>query len=62
MRRASDSGVLAVQFCRTFDGACHGVTASALHASKIRQELMYDIMHLNENSGNVPKQFIQELV
>jgi hypothetical protein len=54
--------VLAMQFCRTFDGACHDVFATATFALESRQELLYDIMHLNGNHGKIPNEFVQELV
>ena len=60
--RDTDSGVLSLQFCHSFDGICHEAEHEQQSVGKARVALLYDLMHLGSNRGVVLRQFVHELI
>ncbi|KAL6591453.1 hypothetical protein ACP70R_049956 [Stipagrostis hirtigluma subsp. patula] len=57
-----ESGVLALQFCRTFDGVTYNESVKTHTGVPYdRPELLYDILHIKQNKGSLPPQFVQEI-
>ncbi|RLN04798.1 hypothetical protein C2845_PM13G12440 [Panicum miliaceum] len=52
--------VLALQFAKTFDGVRHETDGNEEDGlTRIRQELLYDVLHIKGNRGALPAQFVQ---
>uniref|UniRef100_A0ACD5TAE6 Uncharacterized protein n=1 Tax=Avena sativa TaxID=4498 RepID=A0ACD5TAE6_AVESA len=57
-----DYGPEALQFCRTFDGVKQGgrLTSPSTECAS-SDELLFDLLHLNANTGSLPPEFIQDI-
>lgn len=57
-----ESSVQALVFCRTWDGVKHdALSGSPLDHEKHRAGLLYILMHIRDNKGRPPKEFVQEI-
>ncbi|KAL6619275.1 hypothetical protein ACP70R_034414 [Stipagrostis hirtigluma subsp. patula] len=57
-----ESAVLALEFCRTFDGISHSASPKeASSSTDYRAELLYDVLHLKDNKarGDLPQEFVE---
>ncbi|KAL6623160.1 hypothetical protein ACP70R_033039 [Stipagrostis hirtigluma subsp. patula] len=62
-KKRADSGVMALQFCRNFDGICFKDLATHNSATtNDRVELLYDLMHLRPNRGVLPPEFVESIL
>ncbi|KAL6896943.1 hypothetical protein ACP4OV_007515 [Aristida adscensionis] len=58
-----DSGIMALQFCRTFDGVSYSESGTDQGApERDRAELLYDLLHVKNNRGSLPPEFIQHVI
>ena len=49
-------------FCRTWDGVKHGaLPMGPFDHEKHRAGLLYVLMHIRDNKGRPPKEFVQDI-
>ncbi|CAM0913336.1 unnamed protein product [Alopecurus aequalis] len=60
--RRAESGFTCLKFCKTFTGVLHDAYTPDLGSClETRQNLLFHIMNIKQNMGQLPQQFVQDL-